>query len=74
MAPLCLRDDFRDVIATEAKLPAVAQRRQELPVTIQKPLGVDRSQVSNPALLIEPDGVAFRRYLGRRSLVVAGSR
>jgi hypothetical protein len=71
---VCLRDDVHDVIATEAKLPPVAERRNELPVAVQEPLRVDRGQVSDPALVVEPDSVALRRFLGWRSLIVAGSR
>jgi hypothetical protein len=65
-----LSDDARDVVSAETKLPAVAERGNEFSVAVEKPLGIDRRQVGDPTLVVEPYGVTLRSLLRRRSLVV----
>jgi hypothetical protein len=58
----------------EPELSSVAERGDQLAVAVQEPPGIDRGGVSDPAIGVEPDGVAFRVLWGGRRLVVTATR
>jgi hypothetical protein len=66
------RQQVGHVRAVQAETSAVAQRRDELAVAVEQPFRVDRGQVRDAAVCVQPDGVPLGRLLRRSVLVVSG--
>jgi hypothetical protein len=69
----CSVDGVRDVVAGKQEASAVAQRCDEFAVAVEQPLSVDRGQVGDSTLVVEPYGVALGGLLSRSVLVIVGT-